>query len=150
MIGLTKKAEIEDGGFGGLERPAASGAPPPKRPPPPAGADAALPKKRPRRPKGAKPSGGGGQAQGGGQPSGGGGGGGGRNGGGKGLGKADGKTPDGRWKLKNGVQYCYAYCHFAKGCAEPCVNNRAHACEWCNQPHRSIDCPKKPAGWAGP
>ena len=35
VIGLTKKAEIEDGGFGGLERPTTSGAPPPSARPRP-------------------------------------------------------------------------------------------------------------------
>jgi hypothetical protein len=30
-----------------------------------------------------------------------------------------------------------------------CPFNRAHVCEFCRQPHRTIDCPKNP-GWTAP
>ena len=92
------------------------------------------------------------------QPGGGGGGGGGGSGGGgggggaanpKGGGKGQ-KMSDGRWKASGGKQYCYAWCHRAGGCAQVCPNARVHSCEFCNKPHRTIECTALPAGWTPP
>jgi hypothetical protein len=51
-----------------------------------------------------------------------------------------------------GTQLCYAWGRAAHGCASPCPNERAHQCEFCLGPHRTIDpnCLSKPAGWTPP
>jgi hypothetical protein len=51
-----------------------------------------------------------------------------------------------------GTQLCYAWGRNPQGCATPCANSRAHQCEWCLGPHRSIDpnCLSKPEGWTPP
>jgi hypothetical protein len=94
--------------------------------------------------------------------------GGGRKGGGKQKGKAKGKSDkgskgdkngkkdapekrgDGRFtKSVNGLQLCFSFNRIKGGCQASCTHNRAHACEWCRQPHRAIDCPKHP-NWVPP
>ena len=62
----------------------------------------------------------------------------------------DAKMADGRFfRDSEGCQVCWAWNHKADGCSTPCGAKRAHVCEWCRAGgHRSIDCPKKPAGWA--
>jgi hypothetical protein len=56
---------------------------------------------------------------------------------------------DGRKSMdSSGSQLCWPWNHRANGCEASCPAMRAHACEWClSTSHRSIACPKKPAGW---
>jgi hypothetical protein len=51
-----------------------------------------------------------------------------------------------------GTQLCYAWGRSAQGCTTPCPNQRAHQCEFCLGPHRTIDpnCMSRPAGWTPP
>jgi hypothetical protein len=77
------------------------------------------------------------------------------------------KTPKGKGKNKKGkakgkggsyvsnaagTQVCFAWGRAAHGCSTPCPNSRAHQCEHCLGPHRSIDpnCLSKPEGWTPP
>ena len=73
-----------------------------------------------------------------------------KGGAGKGGGKGKAKQPDGRFRVdEKGKEICWRWNHSEDGCAELCQNGRAHVCEWCRSfKHRSIACPKKPAGWA--
>ena len=57
---------------------------------------------------------------------------------------------DGRFiRSNNGSQLCFTFNRNKGGCSVPCPDERAHACEWCRQPHRAIDCPKHP-NWVPP
>jgi hypothetical protein len=51
-----------------------------------------------------------------------------------------------------GTQICFAWGRAAQGCSTPCPNSRAHQCEFCLGPHRTIDpnCLSKPDGWTPP
>ena len=51
---------------------------------------------------------------------------------------------DGRYYYHtDGTQICYKHSRFRDGCGKACthVPRRAHVCEFCRQPHRTIDCP---------
>ena len=60
----------------------------------------------------------------------------------------DPQRKDGRYfKSKAGINICYAWTRSADGCNdEKCEKGFAHVCEWCRQPHKSINCPQNP-GW---
>eukprot|EP00971_Amphidinium_carterae_P053588 1055630-Amphidinium_carterae.1 len=63
------------------------------------------------------------------------------------MGGRDQKRPDGRYfRNADGNEICFNWSRSPNGCGEPCVAARAHICEWCRKPHRSIECPSKP-GW---
>ena len=54
------------------------------------------------------------------------------------------QRPDGRFMYnEEGLQLCYSYGRQAGGCAVNCLCRplRAHQCEWCRLPHRTIECP---------
>ena len=80
-------------------------------------------------------------------------------GGGKGRGKGsldgggkgkDAQRGDGRYfSSANGTQICFSFTRNKDGCKKVCPFNRAHVCEFCRQPHRTIDCPKHP-NWVAP
>ena len=55
---------------------------------------------------------------------------------------------DGRFcKSTQGINICYDWTRNKDGCNnEGCPKGMAHICEWCRQPHRSVDCPQVP-GW---
>ena len=55
---------------------------------------------------------------------------------------------DGRYfKSMGGVNICYDWTRNENGCKnEGCEKQMAHVCEWCRQPHKSINCPQVP-GW---
>ena len=55
---------------------------------------------------------------------------------------------DGRFfKSKSGVNICYDWSRNSGGCSnEACLKGMAHVCEFCREPHRTIDCPQMP-GW---
>jgi hypothetical protein len=64
--------------------------------------------------------------------------------------KAKGKGKGGTYTHNAaGTQVCFAWGRAAHGCTTPCPNSRAHQCEHCLGPHRSIDpnCLSKPDGW---
>ena len=46
-------------------------------------------------------------------------------------------------------QICFAYNRAPDGCATVCPTNRMHVCEFCLEPHMSIECPRHP-GWTPP
>ena len=57
------------------------------------------------------------------------------------------RRADGRHKISHtGAEICYAWSRNADGCRVECPTHRAHVCEWCRQPHRTIECPTHP-GW---
>ena len=57
---------------------------------------------------------------------------------------------DGRFlKSSDGMQICYLYSRSKDGCQAVCPEGRAHCCEWCLGPHRTVMCPKHP-GWTPP
>ena len=60
----------------------------------------------------------------------------------------DARRPDGRYyRDRHGVELCYVWNRADGGCSNgACPNGRAHACEFCRQPHRTVACPKNP-GW---
>lgn len=70
----------------------------------------------------------------------------------KGAGRGRARGPDGRHRVNDaGVEICWAWNHREDGCADVCAQARAHVCEWCrSSQHRSIQCPKRPPGWAPP
>ena len=60
------------------------------------------------------------------------------------------RGPDGRHRTTaTGSQICFAYNRAPDGCATVCPTNRKHVCEFCLEPHRSIECPRHP-GWTPP
>ena len=62
---------------------------------------------------------------------------------------ADTRKQDGRFCYDiGGTELCYAWGRNESGCATVCTREpkRAHGCEWCRGPHRSIHCPSHP-GW---
>ena len=62
---------------------------------------------------------------------------------------ADARKPDGRFCYDiGGTELCYAWGRNEGGCATVCTREpkRAHGCEWCRGPHRTIHCPSHP-GW---
>ena len=60
------------------------------------------------------------------------------------------RSADGRHRTTaTGTQICFAYNHSSNGCEAECVTRRAHVCEFCLEPHRSIECPQNP-GWRPP
>ena len=61
----------------------------------------------------------------------------------------DPQRKDGRYfKSRAGVNICYARARSADGWNnEKCEKGFAHICEWCRQPHKSVDCPQNP-GWS--
>ena len=61
---------------------------------------------------------------------------------GGGAGKSgDSKTPDGRFfRDLDGKQLCWDWNRSVSGCADKCANDRAHKCEWCRGPHRTVQC----------
>ena len=60
------------------------------------------------------------------------------------------RGPDGRHRTTaTGSQICFAFNRAPDGCAAVCPSNRAHVCEFCLEPHRSIECPRHP-GWTPP
>jgi hypothetical protein len=72
-----------------------------------------------------------------------------KKGGGKGSGKhetAQGHTMqhDGRYFKISGTEVCFAWNRSPDGCSDICPHARAHACEKCAGPHRSIGCKVKP------
>ena len=69
-----------------------------------------------------------------------------------GTGKGSGRAPDGRFLANhNGEALCWKWNHAEGGCADSCLNGRAHQCEWCrSKDHRSINCSQKPTGWSPP
>ena len=36
---------------------------------------------------------------------------------------------------------CHKWTRAADGCTRTCESKRAHVCEWCRQPHRTVSCP---------
>ena len=60
----------------------------------------------------------------------------------------DPQRKDGRYfRSKTGVNICYAWSREKDGCSNTkCERGMAHVCEFCRQPHRSIDCTMVP-GW---
>eukprot|EP00971_Amphidinium_carterae_P194455 3858680-Amphidinium_carterae.1 len=57
---------------------------------------------------------------------------------------------DGRYfRNADGNEICFNWSRSPNGCSDPCIAARAHICEWCRKPHRTIDCPLKP-GWSPP
>lgn len=58
----------------------------------------------------------------------------------------DPRRKDGRHlKSESGLNICYAWAREKDGCSNgECERGFAHICEWCRQPHKSIDCPKVP------
>ena len=57
--------------------------------------------------------------------------------GGGGLGS---KGSDGKFSRDlAGVQICWSWARKAGGCSDPCPAKRAHVCEICRGPHRSVD-----------
>ena len=71
--------------------------------------------------------------------------------------KGDGKGPhprkgkDGRFiTTRDGSQVCFGWNNAEGGCSVPCPANRAHVCQRCLQPHRSINCPQGSGGSAKP
>ena len=58
----------------------------------------------------------------------------------------------GKGQGKGASQRCFAWNRHPQGCKEPCPNGRAHVCEECGGPQRSINCchkdspPKKGKG----
>ena len=48
-----------------------------------------------------------------------------------------------------GTQVCFAYNRAKEGCAVVCPSSRAHVCEFCLEPHRTVECPRNP-GWTPP
>ena len=57
---------------------------------------------------------------------------------------------DGRHRTTaTGSQICFAYNRAPDGCATVCPTNRMHVCEFCLEPHRSIECPRHPR-WTPP
>jgi hypothetical protein len=54
---------------------------------------------------------------------------------------------DGRFfRSINGSEICFDWSRTENGCSTTCPHHRAHVCEWCRQPHRTIACPVHP-GW---
>ena len=56
---------------------------------------------------------------------------------------ADTKRADGRWIYDvGGTELCFGYGRYENGCGETCQSTprRAHGCEWCRGPHRTIHC----------
>jgi hypothetical protein len=54
---------------------------------------------------------------------------------------------DGRYfKSLNGTEICFDWSRTENGCSASCPHHRAHVCEWCRQPHRTVSCPVHP-GW---
>ena len=66
----------------------------------------------------------------------------------------DAKRPDGRFYLdRDQRRFCISYHHYSSGCSDQrCQDARmlSHNCEFCRQPHRTINCPQKPNGWTPP
>ena len=60
----------------------------------------------------------------------------------------DPQRKDGRYfKSRFGVNICYAWSRSKDGCSNTkCERGMAHVCEFCRQPHRTVDCPAVP-GW---
>ena len=63
---------------------------------------------------------------------------------GKGKGKGSkGKGKKGKGGKRNrndaGIQLCWTWNQYAGGCSEPCPGGRAHQCEICCGPHRTIE-----------
>ena len=61
----------------------------------------------------------------------------------------DPKRRDGRFfKSMGGVNICYDLSRNENGCNNEgqCPKGMSHVCEWCRQPHRTINCPQVP-GW---
>ncbi|CAK0818274.1 unnamed protein product, partial [Prorocentrum cordatum] len=58
---------------------------------------------------------------------------------------------DGRYyRSVDNVEICYAWAQHEEGCSsKACPQGRAHACEFCRTPHRTIRCEKHP-GWTPP
>ena len=53
------------------------------------------------------------------------------------------RRADGRYYYHtDGKQICFKFSRFRDGCSKDCtaVPSRAHVCEFCRQPHRTIDC----------
>ena len=51
---------------------------------------------------------------------------------------------DGRFMFAlTGEEICFAWGRSVDGCGEECQQQvkRAHVCEWCREPHRTINCP---------
>jgi hypothetical protein len=68
----------------------------------------------------------------------------------KGAKNNDDQRGDGRYfTSSNGTQICFSYSRCKDGCKKICSFNRAHVCEFCRQPHRTVDCPKH-VGWQPP
>ena len=60
---------------------------------------------------------------------------------------ADTQRPDGRYLYDvGGTEICFKYSRNANGCTTACEARpaRAHCCEWCRGPHRSIHCTVHP------
>ena len=62
--------------------------------------------------------------------------------------KHEARRRDGRYfKSKGGVNICYDWARHPDECNnEKCERDMAHVCEWCRQPHKTINCPQVP-GW---
>eukprot|EP00439_Symbiodinium_sp_Y106_P086036 s100_g30.t3 len=65
--------------------------------------------------------------------------------------KFDPQRKDGRYlRSRSGINICYDWSRHEDGCNnDKCPQQFAHVCEWCRQPHRSINCPQRP-GWTPP
>ncbi|CAE7891181.1 unnamed protein product [Symbiodinium microadriaticum] len=61
--------------------------------------------------------------------------------------KFDPQRKDGHHVTSKGLNICYDWSRKPDGCSiGKCEKGMAHVCEWCRQPHHSIDCPQVP-GW---
>ena len=69
----------------------------------------------------------------------------------KGLTKnPDTKRGDGRYYVaRNGGEICYVWSRNKDGCQTNCPHRRAHICEFCRTPHRTVNCEANP-GWKPP
>jgi hypothetical protein len=69
---------------------------------------------------------------------------------GKKKGDVDAQRGDGRYfQSRQGVQICFQFSRFEDGCKTTCPMKRAHICEFCRQPHRTIHCPQH-KNWVPP
>ena len=57
---------------------------------------------------------------------------------------------DGRYRTNpTGKQICFEFNRNVGGCPGECPAQRAHVCEFCLEPHRTVECPRNP-GWRPP
>ena len=60
------------------------------------------------------------------------------------------RSADGRHRTTaTGTQICFLCNHSPAGCEAECETTRAHVCELCLEPHRSIECPQHQGGDQG-